>query len=241
MSRLDGPNTATLHATAIDPASLGRHDPHVIRALAILLLSFVAASSARADDPAPIIVVFESAQRVDAEALRRAFASEGVRAVGVADEAAVDAREWLTIAFARDGRTATAWLRGPRGSAQRTLVAPGRDRTGRWVVSLAAALVRETHATPTVVAEAPTVTEVLDPWAPAGAPPSAPARMHRVPTTEVLDPWAASPQRVRRVGAVRAVASPEVLDPWRAPPPAPSTSEVIDPWTESATRLSPPR
>lgn len=228
-------------ATAIDPASLGRHDPHVIRALAILSLSFVAASSARAEDRAPIIVVFESAQRVDADGLRRAFAAEGVRAVGVADEGAVDAREWLTIAFARDGRTATAWLRGPRGSAQRRLVAPRRDRTGRWVVALAAALVHETHATPPVVAEAPAVTEVLDPWAPSDTSHAAPARLHRVPTTEVLDPWAASPQRVRRVGAVRAIASPEVLDPWRTPPPAPSTSEVVDPWTESATRLSPPR
>lgn len=211
-----------------------------MRALAILLLSFVAASSARAEEHAPIIVVFESTQRVDADALRRAFTAEGVHAVGVADEDAVGAREWLTIAFARDGRTATAWLRGPRGSAQRALVAPRRDRTGRWVVAPAAALVRETRAAQPVVAEAPVVSEVLDPWAPHGAP-STTQRVHRVPTTEVLDPWGGTPQRIRRVGAVRAISSPEVLDPWHAPPPTPSTSEVVDPWIESATRLAPPR
>lgn len=212
-----------------------------MRVLAILLLSFVAVSSARAEELPPIIVVFESAQRVDADALRRAFSAEGVRAVGVADEGAVEAREWLTIAFARDGRTATAWLRGPRGSAQRALVAPRRDRTGRWVVAPAAALVRETRSAPPVVAEAPAVSEVLDPWAPHGAPNTTQVRVHRVPTTEVLDPWGGTPQRIRRVGAVRAIASPEVLDPWRTPPPTPSTSEVIDPWIESATRLAPPR
>lgn len=215
---------------------------------ALLILVWAAGASgaapARADDEAPaIVVVFEATRSVDADGLRRRFTSQGIRAVGVADEAAIAARETLTIVFARDGRTATAWLRSPRGSEQRTFVAPRRDVSGRWVITPAAALVHDHRAgseRAAAMERAATNTEVLDPWS-SRAPSQS---MHRIPLTEVLDPWAASPRRPRPTRIViRPIASPEVIDPWRdaTVTASVSESEVLDPWSESGTRLAPPR
>ncbi|MCB9618951.1 MAG: hypothetical protein H6724_05800 [Sandaracinus sp.] len=194
--------------------------------------------AARADDAPTVIVVFESPRGVNAARLRRAFTDAGVRAVGVADEAAVDARDTLTIVFDRDDRTATAWLRGPRGASQRQLVSSRRDRSGRWVVGPAAAFVRSVLRPEAVVATT-VASEVLDPWAPRAG--GRDTTVHRVPIAEVLDPWADAPRRTRRAAVIYPIVSPEVIDPWRAPEPEPSTAEVLDPWRESGARLAPPR
>ncbi|MCB9600608.1 MAG: hypothetical protein H6721_33155 [Sandaracinus sp.] len=205
--------------------------------VAVALSVLGTAPAARADDAPTVIVVFESPRGVDAARLRRAFTDAGVRAVGVADEAAVGARDTLTIVFERDDRTATAWLRGPRGASQRQLVSSRRDRSGRWVVGPAAAFVRSVLRPEAVVA---TVTsEVLDPWAPRAT--GRDTTVHRVPMVEVLDPWADTPRRTRRTSVIYPIVSPEVIDPWRAPDPEPTTAEVLDPWRESGARLAPPR
>lgn len=193
---------------------------------------------ASAQETAPIVVVIEGPRSVDADQLRAALRRGGLRVVALADDAAVTARELLSVRLTRDARRAHLQLRSPRGTSVHRLTAPRADASGRWLVGPMLALVASSRA-PSAAAATPS--DVLDPWAARPAPSG--QVVSRV-SSEVLDPWRGAP--APSIAVARTIAS-EVLDPWGASAPrragweSSGQSEVLDPWAERAEMLDAPR
>lgn len=178
-----------------------------------LALAVTSVAAADAAAQAPVIVVIESdSPRVNASALRGVISEAlGAPAVRLSDEAATRARGTLSIAVARNGRSATVYFRSRTGVSEAVLVeveaGPDADARGLWLAEPAAAAVRTVDAW---LLNRPT--EVLDPWIPEHRGTGGGVRVGDVYVgTEVLDPWE------------RHAASPEPRGPWAArltaPPP----------------------
>ncbi len=191
------------------------------------------ATTVRADERAPVVVVVESEDGVlPARALRLAIARAGVPAYSLSDDAAPTAEGTLTVAVPADGPIRMRFT-DPTGHTRTREIT--QRRSAAQLARIAVRLVIESRRD-----REPGSREVIDPWR--DSPPRHQDGQAPV-LVEVLDPWSGDhPNRLLPYS--------EVLDPWAAAPSsdddAPAVSvvarEVIDPWAdETGRRLDSPR